>query len=65
MKINDKVIIAFLVSMGLFSSVQAGQYVKTLSQKDKVSFCVLASNNGDDIITSGEIRMPDTKNRNG
>lgn len=36
MKMNDKVIIAFLVSMGLFSTAQASQYVASLSVKDKV-----------------------------
>jgi len=35
MKINDKILVAFLVSAGLFSLLQAGQYVKTLSAKEK------------------------------
>ena len=35
MKMNDKVIVAFLVSMGLFSAGQATQYVNGLSMKDK------------------------------
>jgi hypothetical protein len=35
MKIDDKMIAAFLVSMGLFSAFQAKQYVATLSSGDK------------------------------
>ena len=35
MKINDKVLVAFLVAAGMFSLLQAGQYVKTLSAKEK------------------------------
>lgn len=35
MKTNDKVLAAFLVSMGLFSGVQAVQYVSSLSAKEK------------------------------
>ena len=34
---NDKLIVAFLVSMGLFSATQATQYVETLSNQDKVN----------------------------
>jgi len=32
---KDKVLVAFLVSMGMFSSAQAAQYVNNLSAKDK------------------------------
>jgi len=35
MKNSDKIIAAFLVSMGLFSIGQANQYVKTLSAQEK------------------------------
>lgn len=35
MKINDKVLVAFLVAAGMFSLLQASQYVKTLSAKEK------------------------------
>jgi hypothetical protein len=32
---KDKVMVAFLVSVGMFSTVQAGDYVKSLSSKEK------------------------------
>lgn len=32
---NDKVIAAFLVSLGLFSTTQATQYISALSAQDK------------------------------
>lgn len=35
MKNNDKVLVAFLVTLGLFSTVQATQYVNSLSSQDK------------------------------
>jgi len=35
MKNTDKVLIAFLVSMGLFSVLQANQYVKALTSQEK------------------------------
>lgn len=35
MKINDKVLVAFLVSAGFFSGMQAAQYVSSLSAKEK------------------------------
>ncbi len=37
MKNRDKIIAAFLVSVGFFSAVQAAQYVGTLSAKDKAA----------------------------
>ncbi|OGS07107.1 MAG: hypothetical protein A2270_03840 [Elusimicrobia bacterium RIFOXYA12_FULL_51_18] len=35
MKYNDKIVVAFLVSLGMFSVAQAGQYISTLSSKQK------------------------------
>ncbi|HCC47880.1 MAG TPA: hypothetical protein DEQ38_07170 [Elusimicrobia bacterium] len=48
MKINDKVLVAFLVSMGLFSSVQARQYVSALSAGEK-AVLMQAQNSGADV----------------
>jgi hypothetical protein len=42
MKINDKFLAAFLVSLGLFSTTQATQYVSGLSAKDKSALCSVA-----------------------
>ena len=39
---KDKVIAAFLVSVGVFSASQAMQYVGTLSSKDKRALSVVA-----------------------
>lgn len=35
MKNSDKVVVAFLVAAGFFSSVQAKQYLQSLSSRDK------------------------------
>lgn len=45
MKTNDKVLAAFLVSMGLFSAVQAVQYVSSLSAKEKKAMLPLTDMN--------------------
>lgn len=39
MKNNDKVLAALLVSLGLFSTTQATQYVSGLSSADKQALC--------------------------
>ncbi len=39
---KDKVIIAFLASIGVFSAAQASQYVLTLSSKDKQALSIIA-----------------------
>lgn len=49
MKINDKVLVAFLVSMGLFSSVQARQYVSGLSAGEK-AVLMEAQESGSDLV---------------
>jgi len=43
MKINDKVIVAFLVSVGIYSSMQARQYVGSLSVSEKKSLYSVAN----------------------
>lgn len=54
MKINDKVIVAFLVSVGVFSSVQATQYVNTLSNgKKKELISVVKASDGKMMLCSG------------
>ncbi|HAH32743.1 MAG TPA: hypothetical protein DCL44_10565 [Elusimicrobia bacterium] len=35
MKLNDKVLVFFLVSVGIFSATQAKQYIASLSTKGK------------------------------
>lgn len=49
MKMNDKVLVAFLVSMGLFSSVQARQYVSGLSVSQK-AVLMEAQKSGSDLV---------------
>lgn len=49
MKINDKVLVAFLVSMGLFSTVQAREYVSGLSAGDK-AVLMAAQNSGGETV---------------
>ena len=44
MKIKDTVVVAFLVSVGVFSAGQASRYVGTLSAKEKQSLFVMAQN---------------------
>jgi len=40
---RDKVIAAFLVSVGLFSTAQSAEYVSTLSEKDKGALISVAT----------------------
>jgi hypothetical protein len=44
MKNKDKIIIAFLISVGLFSAIQAVQYVRTLPEKQKNSLMPVIKN---------------------
>jgi hypothetical protein len=44
MENKDKVLAAFLVSVGIFSAAQAVQYVGTLSKKEKASLFSVSSN---------------------
>jgi len=48
---KDKVIAAFLVSVGVFSATQAMQYVGTLSTKEKSKISMTANKSSDRIIT--------------
>jgi hypothetical protein len=61
MKINDTVLAAFLVSMGLFSAFQAKAYVASLSDKDKQALMPITSNAEKNLVASASpIEWPDT-----
>jgi len=47
---KEKIIAAFLVSVGVFSAVQAAQYVSTLSAKEKSSLAVVAQDSANKIL---------------
>lgn len=47
---KDKVIAAFLVSVGIFSATQAMQYVRTLSAEEKDRIAMTAKNSADRIV---------------
>lgn len=46
MKKTDKIIVGFLVSMGMFTAKCAAEYVGTLSAGEKVSFVAMAKDQG-------------------
>lgn len=50
MKTKDKAVVAFLVSMGIFSTVQAMQYVRTLSVGEKNKIAVTVKNSSHRIV---------------
>ncbi|MEI7482149.1 MAG: hypothetical protein WCK75_07355 [Elusimicrobiota bacterium] len=54
---KDKVIAAFLVSVGLFSVCNAMQYVKALSDVQKTELSILASNDLQEIGDSEPLRV--------
>ncbi len=54
MKINDKVIAAFLVSVGAFSAAQAIQYVSKLNNTEK-NVIVSAAKNSNILIANSAI----------
>jgi hypothetical protein len=63
---KDKVIIAFLVSVGVFSAQNAAQYVKGLSSVQKTAFTSLSVNHsGNVLLCSDNTRLPDTRSRQG
>jgi hypothetical protein len=62
---KERLIAAFLVSMGLFSSVQAMQYVKTLSLDEKKALAVVANlSNAGDVICVEEKQRTELQNTN-
>lgn len=62
---KDKVIAAFLVSLGLFSVTSAMRYVGTLSEKEKAALLEVSSNKTNSVyLCSGtEEYAQDTKNK--
>lgn len=54
---KDKVIVAFLVSVGLFSVCNAMCYVKALSDAQKTELSLLASNDTQEIGDSEPLRV--------
>jgi len=57
MKNNDKLIAAFLVSLGLFSTIQAEQYVGALSSKEKNALSAVADADTSNVDTSDPSRL--------
>lgn len=47
---NDKMLVAFLVSVGVFSAAQAVQYVGTLTSKDKLTLSATAKSTGQNVL---------------
>jgi|YNPMSStandDraft_2_1061718.scaffolds.fasta_scaffold03767_5 hypothetical protein len=58
MKVNDKVIVAFLVSLGIFSTTQAMQYVRTLSMKNKKELISIAKLKNKNIVLCENTGFP-------
>lgn len=54
---KDKIIAAFLVSVGLFSVCNAMHYVKALSDTQKTELSLLASNDLQEIGDSEPLRI--------
>lgn len=54
---KDKMIAAFLVSVGLFSTCNAMHYVKALSDAQKTELSLLASNDLQEIGDSEPLRI--------
>ncbi|MFA6433644.1 MAG: hypothetical protein WCW52_03005 [Elusimicrobiales bacterium] len=57
---KDKVIVSFLVSIGIFSSAQAVRYVKTLEISEKNSMISVAK-----LSNSGIVLCEDSTSRSG
>jgi hypothetical protein len=56
---KDKVIAAFLVSIGMFAAnCSAAQYVNTLSDGEKVSFLTLARSKAPDMVVLNSSPQP-------
>jgi len=51
MKNKDKVLAAFLVSMGMFSALQATKYIASLSDADKNALVPAAAASNDGTVT--------------
>lgn len=65
MKINDKIVVAFLISTGLFSSAHAMQYVGSMSVKEKCALVSMAkSAAGDTVQPSNGADIPGVNSQN-
>jgi len=63
---KDKMITAFLVSVGVFSAVQAMQYVGTLSSKDKRALSYVANGSKANVLLCDSVtNLSGTENGNG
>lgn len=63
MKNNDKFLAAFLVSMGLFSTVQAEQYLSALSLVEKQTLSAVAADASDNVEPSDPNRLTINQDR--
>ena len=55
---NDKLIVAFLVSMGLFSTGQATQYIDNLNVKEKKELVSVSKLNSDNVSLCESVTFP-------
>jgi hypothetical protein len=62
MKVNDKAIVTFLVSVGVFTIAQATHYVKTLSIKNKKELISIAKLKNKNIVLCENNTFP-TENK--
>jgi len=58
MKVNDKAIVTFLVSVGVFTIAQATQYVKTISIKNKKELISIAKLKNKNIVLCENVTAP-------
>ncbi len=59
---KEKVLITFLVSVGVFSLVEAGQYVRTLSDSQKQALMTVV--NTPNLVVCEGGTLPSTNNNN-
>lgn len=64
MKTNDKVLAAFLVSVGLFPVVQATQYVASLSTSEKKAMMPIVNLSASEVSVSVDIPIPQAAQNN-
>lgn len=62
MKNKDKVLAAFLVSLGLFSTIQANMYVGSLSEVEKQTLFATSQGKPDTVQPAGPTRVLEDQN---
>ncbi len=63
---KDKVIAAFLVSVGVLSATQAVQYIGALSSKDKHALSIVANGSKSNVLLCNNVtNLSGTENGNG